>query len=334
VIFLDPTRVTGGATRMISPLANVAANRTATPYSSNTTYASGATANVAGGNFSGLESGPTTEDVTLLPNLRVVKSTPASTATSGITLNYVISVQNIGRPIADQVYATTQASSQSATAIASNPLRLTDTLPSGFTATVIVATPSAWQCGGVGSATVTCTASNPTANAVYPIALGTLAAPTSVGTVTVTVSPRADNCAANSVTNTVTLATSTLGETSVSDNTASVATGYRCGVNLSVSKTNNTATLASGQTTSYTVTVANGGPSSADSSVLLDTPSAGLSSCTVTACTTSGAAACPAAAQWPNMLPPISSGLTLATLPSGGSLVFNIQCTVTATGLP
>ncbi len=331
VIFLDPTRLSGGETRMVSPLANVNANRAATGYSANTTYASGATTNVAGTSYSGLEGGPAAENVTLLPNLRVVKSTPTSTATSGITLNYVIGVQNIGRPVSDQVYATTQATGQSATAMASSPLRLTDTLPSGFTATAVVSTPPAWVCSGVGSGTVTCAANSPTVAAIYPIALGTLAAPTSVGTVTVTVSPRADNCASNSVTNTATLVTSAIGETSVSDNTATAATGYRCGVNLSVSKTNNTSTLASGQTTSYTVTIANGGPSEAGGSVLLDTPSAGLSSCTVTACTPSGGALCPGTLA--NMLSP-GPGLGIATWPSGGALVFNVQCTVTATGLP
>lgn len=328
VIFLDPTRASGAAT-MVSPLINVSANRTNTAYAA-TTYASGSTTNVAGTNTSGLANGPTAEDVTLLPNLRVVKSSPAATATSGITMNYVIGVQNIGRPIANQVYATTQATGQSATAIASNPLRLTDTLPSGFIATATVATPTAWQCGGVGSGSVTCTASNPTADAIYPIALGSLATPTSVGTVTVTVSPRVDNCAANNVTNTVTLVTSSIGETSVADNTATLATGFRCGVNLSISKTNNVSTLSSGQTTSYTVTVANAGPSAADGSVLLDTPSAGLSSCTVISCTPSGGAICPGGLG--SMLVP--PGLTIATWPSGGSLQFDVRCTVTATGLP
>lgn len=330
VIFLDPTRLSGATTRMVSPLTNVSANRTTTAYSANTTYVSGATTNVAGANFSGLEGGPATENVTLQPNLRVVKSSPSGTATSGVTLNYVIGVQNIGRPIADQVYATTQATGQSATAIASNPLSLTDTLPSGFTATAIVATPSAWQCGGIGASTVTCTASNPSANAIYPIALGTPAAPTAVGTVTVTVSPRTDNCALNSVVNTVTLVASSIGESSVSDNIATAATGFRCGVNLSISKTNNTTTLASGQTTSYTVTVANGGPSAADGSVLLDTPSAGLSSCTVTNCAASGGAICPGTL--PNLF--VIPGLTIATWPTGGGLQLNVQCTVTATGLP
>lgn len=331
-VFLDPTR-TSATARMIAPASGVAANRTGAAYSANTSYASGGTSTVAGSHHSGLEAGPATEDVTLLPNLRAVKSTPASTATAGVTLNYVISVQNIGRPIADQVYASTQATGQSATAVASNPLRLTDTLPTGFTATAIVATPTAWQCGGTGSGTVTCTASNPTANAIYPIGAGTTTAPVSVGTVTVTVTPRLDNCATNSATNTATLVTATLGETSVSDNVASATTGFRCAVNLSITKTNHVTALASGQTTSYTVTVANAGPSAADGSLLVDTPSAGLSSCSITACSASAGAVCPAAGLWPDMLPP-NTGLSVATWPSGGGLIFNLQCTVTATGYP
>ena len=277
------------------------------------------------------EAGPATEDVALLPNLRVLKSTPAGTATTGQTFSYVIAVQNIGRPVANQVYATTQADSQPATAIASNPLQFVDTLPTGFTATATVSSSAAWVCAGVGSGTVNCAASNPTADAIYPIALGTTTAPVSVATVTVTVSPRADNCTANSATNTVTLSTSAIGETSTADNVATASHGVRCGANLQVTKTNAVTSLNSGQTTSYTVTVSNLGPSAADGATLTDTVSAGLSACTVLSCAATGTGVCPVAGQWPNMLPP-NTGLALPTWPAGSSYTFVVQCTVSATG--
>lgn len=332
VTFLDPTRA-AASTATVTPQTGNASNRTASSYGSNvySQYNGAAATNVGGSNFSGLEAGPTGEDVTLQPNLRVLKSTPNATATAGQAISYVIAVQNIGRPIADQVFASTQASSQSATAIASNPLRLTDTLPTGFTATATVSSSAAWVCAGVGSGQVTCAASNPTAAAAYPIALGTTTAPVSVATVTLTVSPRLDNCTSSGVTNTVTLSTATIGETSTADNVATATNSTRCAANLQVTKTNGVTSVNSGQTTSYTVTLTNLGPSAADGATVTDTTSSGLSACTVLSCTASGAAVCPASGQWPNMLPP-NPGLALPAWPASSTYTFAIQCSVSATG--
>ncbi len=331
VRFLDPTRATA-STATVAPAIGNSTNRTGTSYG-NTVYSQydGAAATiVSGSQYSGLEAGSTGEDVVLLPNLQVLKSTPAGTATAGFTFNYVVSVQNVGRAIATQVFNATQASNAAATAIGSNPLRITDTLPAGYTVTAMTATPAVWVCG-TSTGIVTCAASNPNADAAYPILPGTTTAPVSVGTVTVTVLPRADNCGATSDINTVTLAVSTIGETSLSDNTATVAHGRRCAANLQISKTNNASSLVSGSTTAYTVTVSNLGPSAGDGAVVLDTPSVGLSACTVTACSTTGGSVCPAPGQWPQMIVP-NAGLTLVTLPSGSTVDLVVRCTVTATG--
>jgi uncharacterized repeat protein (TIGR01451 family) len=332
ITFLDPTRP-AASTATVTPATGNSSNRNATSYGASvySQYNGAAATNVGGSSYSGLEAGPATENVTLLPNLQILKSTPVATATAGQTYSYVIAVQNIGRPVADQVYATTQASAQSATAIASNPLRLTDTLPTGFTATATVSSTAAWVCAGVGAATVTCAASNPTAAAAYPIALGTTTAPVSVATVTVTVSPRVDNCGSSSAINTVTLSTSLIGETSTADNVASVSHGTRCGANLQVTKTNGVTSVNSGQTTAYTVTVSNLGPSAADGATLTDTVSAGLSSCSVLSCAATGTGVCPAAGNWPNMLPP-NPGLVLPTWPANSTYTFVVRCTVSATG--
>jgi uncharacterized repeat protein (TIGR01451 family) len=331
VRFLDSTRA-AASSPTVAPATGNSSNRGSVSYG-NTVYSQyngAASTNVAGSHHSGLEGGPASDDVALLPNLQVLKSTSGPTATAGSTFNYVLTVQNIGRAVDTQVYATTQATSAAATAIGSNPLRITDTLPTGYTVTAITATPTAWVCG-TATGVMTCAASNPSAAAVYPIARGTTTAPVSVGAVTVTVLPRPDNCGVSGDTNTVTLVVATIGETSTADNTATASHARQCVANLQISKNNGTATLVSGATTAYTVTVSNLGPSPGDGSMVTDTPSAGLSGCSVTACSASGSAVCPAAGLWPQMIAP-NPGMTLPTLPSGGAVDITVQCTVTATG--
>ncbi len=335
VRFLDSTRA-AASTATVAPATGNTSNRAGTSYGSTvySQYNGSNATNVAGSQHSGLTAGPTTEDVTLLPNLRVLKSAPGTTSTAGSTFTYVLAVQNVGRPVANQVFAVTQATGAAATAIASNPLRITDTLPTGFTATAVTASPSVWACG-TATAQVTCAASNPNADAVYPITIGTTTAPVSVGTVTVTVLPRSDNCAETNVTNTVTLVVASIGETSTSDNIATLSHGHRCGVNLQLSKTNGTDTLGSGSTTAYTITISNLGPSAADGAVLADTVSAGLSCTTATCVSTSGGASCPVGtsgtpAAVPNLFN--GTGIGITSFPGGGSVTLSIQCTVTATG--
>ncbi len=323
VIFLDPTRTTT-AVRMVSPLANVTANRDALPYSpnpANTSYASGATVNVAGSNYSGLEAGPALDNVTLLPDLSVTKTINTPTFTVGATpLSYIVTGRNNGRPIADQVYANTQATGQSATSIVSATPSVIDTLPTGMTLTAITnsATPT-WACTPNGtSTTFTCSAGG----AGYP-----MAAATNLFTATATVAVSAASCPGPQI-NSATMTTPAIGDALPSNNVGTVSTPIDCNVNLSVTKTNGTTTVTSGSTTSYTVTFTNSGPAAANGALVRDIPSSGLS-CTVLSCTDAGTNACAGIGPLSGLL---GSGLTLASFASGATAAFQVRCDVTATG--
>ena len=322
LVYLDPTRGTADPRRLVSPAANVNANRASTNYSANTTYISGSTTNVAGSNFSGLAAGPTTDDVTLTPDLSVSKTLNTGTLTIGASGQaYTIVGRNNGRPVANQVYAVTQATGQSATAIVSPALTITDTLPAGLSFTSSVnSNPAVWACTiSGGGASLGCVATS----AVYP-----LAASSNIVTVTATISVNATACPGPR-TNTVTITTPAVGDSNLVNNTATLANPVNCNANLSVTKTNGTTTVVAGSTTSYTVTFANSGPAAADGALVKDTSSAGLS-CTVSSCTPSGNGVCPAPGLFPNLLTP--GGLTLAAFASGSTLTFTVSCGVTATG--
>jgi uncharacterized repeat protein (TIGR01451 family) len=125
--------------------------------------------------------------------------------------------------------------------------------------------------------------------------------------------------------------TSNTLDTNTVDNNATITSTITPAANLSVTKTDGITTVAAGNTNSYTVTFTNSGPGDGVGSVVKDTPGAGLSGCTVTACTGTGtptAAVCPAPLG--NLLTP--SGATVATFPANSSLVYTVQCGVTATG--
>ena len=296
VIFLDPTRTTTVA-RMAGPLTNVVANRTSISNSSNTTYANGATANVAGGNYSGLVDWPMTENVTLLSDLSVTKSTNTPTFTLGATLlSYnIVGLINVG-PI-------------------------TDTLHSGMTLTALTVSPTAtWNCTpNASSTTFTCSASG----TVFP-----RAAATNLVTATATVSFSSTACPGPQL-NSATITTATIGGAVPSNNAGTVTTPINCNVNLTVTKTDCKTTVTPGGATSYTETFASRGPAAGDGSVVRDTPSNGLS-CAVASCTAAGTGVCPASGLWPNLL---SAGeLTLASFASGATDSFVVTCNATATG--
>lgn len=101
--------------------------------------------------------------------------------------------------------------------------------------------------------------------------------------------------------------------------------------NLSVTKTNGTTAVTSGGTTSYTIVASNGGPSAANGTVLKDYPGAGLSCSTVTCPATTGGATCPATPA--NLLLP-ATGAVIPAFPAGSTVTLLLQCAVTASGLP
>ncbi len=319
VVFLDPTRVTS-AVRMVTPSNNANANRAGVNYSANTTYASGSTTTVLGSNYSGLQLGPTTEDVQLIPDFSVTKSAPA-TATPNTTFTYTITPRNNGWAIGSQTYSVNQATDVSTanipTLLASNPLTITDTLPSGVTLGTVF-TGTNWTCSGTGVQVCTL----PNANA-WPIAPGTNFASVS-GVVTLTAA-----CSGGTPrTNTVTISTG-VGETVTANNTGTATTALTCTTtNLQVTKTNNLSTLTSGSTTAYTVTVSNLGPAAANGTSLSDTASAGLS-CTSVTCTGAGGALCPAASM---PFASLTASVQIPTFPSASTATFVVSCSVTASG--
>ncbi len=320
VAFLDPTRTAAGTLRMVSPLANVNTNRTGTAYGSNTAYQSGATANVGGAGYSGLVAGPSTEDIALVPDLSVSKAAGTTVFHLGSAPQYIITGRNAGRPVAHQVFATTQATDQSATAIVSSLINITDTLPAGMTLTAVTnSNPGVWTCNPNGtSTTFTCSAGA----GVYP-----LAAASNFVTITATTAISTTACPGPAVNN-VSISQASLTESSIANNTATASTAVGCATSLTVSKTNGASSVAAGGTTSYTVTFSNLGPAAANGALVSDAASAGLA-CTVNNCLVNGGAICPAAAQWPNLL---SGSLPLASFPGSSSATFIVNCSVTATG--
>jgi uncharacterized repeat protein (TIGR01451 family) len=132
------------------------------------------------------------------------------------------------------------------------------------------------------------------------------------------------------VTNTVNLSLPAgVTDTNTANNSASDADRVQGQAAITIAKTNNTTTLVAGNTTSYTITVVNNGPSDASGSVLRDPVTPGLSCTTAAVCTASGGASCGA----PSIpIATLQSGFTIPSFPSGGQLILNLVCGVTATG--
>ena len=323
-VFLDPTRNVTTA-RVVAMAANINANRNTLAYSSNTSFQSGGTTTIAGAHHSGLEAGPTSDDVVLLPDLSISKTAPA-TAAAGATYTYTLTPRNNGRALATYTFATTQASAlldvaALGAAIGAVPLALTDTLPSGMNMTSTFAG-TGWACSG--TTTAVCTLPAATA---YPRAAATNFAALT-GIVATTCS------GGGSKINTVTLVVAT-GEQLTSNNTGTVSTTITpaCGtVNLTISKVSSpTGSLLTGSTVNYTLTVSNLGPSTAPGALVTDPAVAGLS-CTAVSCSvTAGSASCPAS---PTIGALQSTGLSITpTFAANATLSFVVSCTVTASGL-
>jgi uncharacterized repeat protein (TIGR01451 family) len=333
VRFRDPSTNT---VQKVTPATGNGANRTTTTYGSAgvcttagaCSYAVGGT--VAGSNHSGLEAGPSSDNVTLPVNWSIGKILSPS-AVAGQTASYTLTARNQGRAIGAQNFASSQASTVLAANIpsvfTSNPLRITDTLPSGVT---LSATPSGsnWSCAGAaGASSFTCDYFSATPASAYPVpALSTLPV------ITATVNIGQSACP-GSITNTASISIGALEITS-SDNRTTLTSALNCSANLSITKTNNVTSLSAGSTTSYTVTVSNLGPSSANGAFLQDTASAGLvcTSATCNPANATGGATCPSPLTI--SLLQTAPGVPIPSLPSNSSVTINVQCDVTATGAP
>lgn len=316
VLFTDPTSV--GV--KVTPALQNAANRAGASYGA-AAYSTGAA--VGGSNFSGLEAGPTSDDVRLVPDLSVTKSGP-SLLTAGAVFSYTVTPRNSGRAIGTQTYAVSQATTVSAanvpSVLSSSPLRVTDTLPVAVTLTGAV-TGTNWTCTTTGS-TVVCDYFQATPASAYP-----LAALTDLPVITLPVSLLQSGCGLG-VTNTAVIS-SGAGETVLTNNTASTAGATNCSTSLSITKSNGVGTVTAGGTTSYTITVDNTGPGSANGAVVSDPAAAGLT-CTAATCSATGGASCAS----PNpSVANVQSGLVIPLLPANSQVVLTLLCSVTATGL-
>ncbi len=328
ISYLDPTRLNADANRLITPASSNGDNRSLTNYTGNTAHASTAAGPVTGSNYSGLQAGPSSEDVRLNADLSISK-TGSATVSAGQSFDYTLTPRNSGRTIRDLVFSTDQASTTSNTdtltrILASSTVRVTDTLPAGLTITSAFSG-AGWQCTNSGllvSCERTPTVVPLTAATDLPVITGTLRVTTAAcpGPITNTVS--IGNLQAPYI------------DYALPNNTASFTTSsIDCNANLSVSKNNAVTTLTAGTTTSYTLTFANAGPSAADGATAKDMPSAGLANCSVTQCSASGGsptATCPAFGAWSDLLTP--AGVAIPSFPSGGTVNFNVSCGVTATG--
>jgi uncharacterized repeat protein (TIGR01451 family) len=113
--------------------------------------------------------------------------------------------------------------------------------------------------------------------------------------------------------------------------TASAAVGFQAPIvaadaNLSVTKSNGSATVNAGGSTTYTIVAANAGPQAADGAIVSDPAVTGLAQTAVSCGSVTGGAVCPSSPT-PAQL---QTGVAIPTLPSGGSVTFLVQATVTA----
>jgi uncharacterized repeat protein (TIGR01451 family) len=327
VSYTDPTRSTAG--RKISPAINNTANRPATAYSANTTYQTGQLAgqNVPGSNYSGLDSGPTGEDVRLQPDLSAIKTGPAGPIGVGTSYAYNVTARNNGRAIGNLAYAANQATPAinggAGTILTGGIVRVTDTVPAGLTIGTVTA-PAGWSCTTAGQL-LTCDFTPPS----LPLA----AAADLPGPIIVNVTPTVSACpgpASNSASVVSTVAA--YPESNTANNTsAAVSTALSCVSGVSVTKSDGKLEATIPATNTYTITVLNAGPASADNTVLRDPAAAGLSCTVAPVCAVaSGSAVCPVGPLTMSALQ--GAGISIPTLPANSSLTFTVTCSVTASG--
>jgi large repetitive protein len=101
--------------------------------------------------------------------------------------------------------------------------------------------------------------------------------------------------------------------------------------NLSITKTDGVASIDAGGNTTYTIVVANAGPSAANNAIFKDAAVSGLSVSSVTCGTETGGAVCSTPANTTVSLMQ-GAGIVIPTLPSGGSVTYTVNASVTAAG--
>lgn len=218
-----------------------------------------------------------------VPDVTIGKTHTGNFARGG-TGTYTLSVSNVGD------------------AATSGTVTVTDTLPTGLTATAISGTN--WSCA---LATLTCTRSD------------ALAAGASYDVITITVS--VSQTATNSVTNSASVSGGGESAGSTGNNTATDATTIISQADLSITKTDGSSSEVPGTSVSYTITVTNTGPSNVTGATVTDTVPGTITAVSWT-CTASLGSSCPAS----------GSGDISATvnLLSSGSATFILTGTVSS----
>lgn len=234
-----------------------------------------------------------TANVTSNAQISIAKTASTSSLTPGGTVTYTITVTNTG-------------------AVAANGTSVDDPVPTGIAS-------QAWTCAANAGATCTAAGTGAISDTLTAFPAGSF--------VTYTVSAVIANNPPGTVTNIAT-ANPPPGGICTPGNTPAPCDSAVSGGSvpqISVSKTANTSgTLPPGGTVTYTVTVTNAGSASAPGTLVSDPMPAGISAATWT-CAASGGAACPNTSGTGNI------NETLATFPSGGSVVYTIVATVSAT---
>jgi LPXTG-site transpeptidase (sortase) family protein len=116
-------------------------------------------------------------------------------------------------------------------------------------------------------------------------------------------------------------------------NTANDALTVSPLADLVVTKTDGTTNVPSGAATTYTLTLTNNGPSAADASTIGDPAVNGLTKTALGACSATGGAVCPltGAGAGELSITNLEAGTVIVpTLPSGGSISFSVNVSVTA----
>ena len=235
-------------------------------------------------------------------DLVISKTDGTSSVNAGGTTTYTIVVTNNGPS-------------------AANNTVVTDPAVAGLAKTGVT-------CGSVTGSAVCPTAANTT---VALLEAAGIVIPTlpSGGSVTFTVTANV-TAASGSVTNTATVTPPVgVNDPTPGNNSSPDTNTVNPRADLAITKTDGAISVNAGGTTSYTIVVTNNGPSSADNAIFTDPAITGLNVSSVTCGTPVGGAACPTAANTTVALMQ-GAGIVIPTLPSGGSVTFTVNASVTA----
>ncbi|MCE1252325.1 MAG: carboxypeptidase regulatory-like domain-containing protein, partial [Anaerolineae bacterium] len=242
------------------------------------------------------------------PDLRIAKSNNVSGLSStGDNFTWFLTASNSGT---------------AAATFSSGQTILTDTLPVNATYSNL----------SVGALT------NVSGNVACSISSGTLTCSASGGSVVMdssssfTVSFTATPTATGNLINSATIdPNGNISESNETNNTASdtVSVAGSFSAELGITKTDGVSTVGYNGVVNYTITVSNHGPNSANGAIFKDALATGINVTGVTCGSAAGGAACPSGANTTVSLMQ-GSGIVIPTLPNGGSVVFTVTASITA----